>query len=435
MAGKAKEIYWAVRRVLADGQPGQMVAQWESQTGDRMLPDDHFETLLYFADGPVNLYQLRQWYEPLRAWNEQSPTLLLCRSVGAALALLEECPVPVAFVPRIDDIERLVNHQRFRMALYVNHHQRNFQMLRFIDLLHVYISHGESDKHYMVSGQIKAYDYTFIAGEAASSRLRKFLLNYDVDERTKTIGRPQLDAVSAAGPELPDDDRMVVLYVPTWEGDRPSMGYGSIPSHGVAMVKALTASGRHRVIVRPHPRTGVFSDEQTAAREAVRQIVQTANRADPNARHLFDETPSLDWQLQAADIAISDVSAAAIDWLATGKPVVVTKPAEPGAILPDEGYLATLDLLPADRAADIAAVLDQVAADEQATAERMRWTKFYFGDITAGVATGLWLQACREVIDTCQSGRLAHTHAEPGTSDLTTAQSPMSVLEEAEVDS
>lgn len=435
MASKAKQIYWAVRHVLTSGPPGQMVSEWESQTGDRKLPDDHFETVLYFADGPVNLYQLRQWYEPLRQWNEQSPTLLLCRSVSAALALLDECPVTVAYVPRIDDIERLVNHQRFRLALYVNHHQRNFQMLRFIDMLHVYISHGESDKHYMVSGQIKAYDYTFIAGEAAANRLNRFLLNYDVPTRTKTIGRPQLDTPPAKGPDLPDDGKMVVLYAPTWEGDRPSMSYGSIPSHGAAMVKALISTGRHRVIVRPHPRTGVINDQQTVAREEVRTIIAEANAADPSAQHIFDESPNFDWQLGVADIAISDVSAAAIDWLTTGKPLVVTKPAEVNAILPEEGYLSTLDLLPADRAGEIADVLDATMNDERSTAERLKWTTFYFGDITPGVATQLWLDACREVVDTCEAQRAERGGDAAEFSDITEAAKPMSVLEEAEFDS
>ena len=53
MASKAKQIYWAVRRVMTQGQPA--VEQWESQTGDRTLPDDHFQTIVYYADGPVNL--------------------------------------------------------------------------------------------------------------------------------------------------------------------------------------------------------------------------------------------------------------------------------------------------------------------------------------------------------------------------------------------
>ena len=86
MAGKAKQIYWAVRRVLTQ-PPGAMVEQWESQTGDRVLPEDHFETLVYYADGPVNLYQLRQWYEPLKALTRSEPCSRRWQTTATATTL------------------------------------------------------------------------------------------------------------------------------------------------------------------------------------------------------------------------------------------------------------------------------------------------------------------------------------------------------------
>ena len=106
-----------------------------------------------------------------------------------------------------------MDRQRFATALYVNQNTRNFQMMRFNTMLHVFISHGESDKSYMVSGQTKCYDYSFIAGEAAAERLGQHLINYDVDTKTIRIGRPQLDYdVVTAAPPLPDDGRTVVFY-------------------------------------------------------------------------------------------------------------------------------------------------------------------------------------------------------------------------------
>ncbi len=397
MPSKAKNIYWAVRRVWNSRNSGQMLAAWENQTGDRSLPDDHFETMVYYADGIVNMYQLRQWYEPLKALNEQSPVVLVCRSVSSALALLEESPVPVVYGGRIEDIENLVNRQRFKTVLYVNQNTRNFQMMRFSTMLHVFISHGESDKSYMTSGQMKCYDYAFIAGDAAANRLSQALMGYDVETRTKRIGRPQLDTVATGGPALPDDERTVVFYAPTWEGDRPSMSYGSLASHGVAMTRALLASGRHRVIVRSHPRTGVVSADHKAASEEIAMLISQANLTDPTAGHVFDQTPTFDWQLQKADVCITDVSAAALDWLATGKPLLVTKPASRNAVLPDAGYLATLDLLPAKRAGEIVAVLDDVIADPGLAEQREHWVTYYFGDTTPGAPTAAFLQACREL--------------------------------------
>ncbi|HRY10266.1 MAG: CDP-glycerol glycerophosphotransferase family protein [Actinobacteria bacterium] len=397
MAGKAKQIYWAVRRVLTQ-PPGAMVEEWESQTGDRVLPDNHFETLVYYADGPVNLYQLRQWYEPLMALDAEAPAVIVCRSVTAALELLKESPLPVVYAGRVEDLENLVDRQRFSMALYVNQNTRNFQMMRSNTMLHVFISHGESDKSYMVSGQTKAYDYSFIAGEAAAERLAANLINFDVEAKTIRIGRPQLDsAQTTAGPGLPTDDRIVVLYAPTTEGDRPSMRYSSLASHGVAMMQALLASPRHRVIFRPHARTGLFSEEHAAARDQIDTMIATANLADPTARHLSDKTATFDWQLQSADVCIADVSAVVIDWLTTGKPIVVTKPTNPAAPVPTEGFIASTELLTKKRAADIIEVLDRATTDEALAEQRRTWTHHYFGDTTPGAATEAWLAACRRV--------------------------------------
>ncbi len=98
---------------------------------------------------------------------------------------------------------------------------------------------------YMSTNQYKAYDYAFVAGDAARNRLSRVLWDYDLDRRTFSIGRPQADHYSGELPYAPDD-RTVVLYAPTWEGDRPSAHYGSIASHGEALVTALLATGRHR---------------------------------------------------------------------------------------------------------------------------------------------------------------------------------------------
>jgi len=397
MPSKARQIYWAVRRVLTQ-PPGAMVERWESMTGDRVLPEDHFQTAVYYADGPVNLYQLRQWYEPLKALDAEAPVVLVCRSVTAALDLLEESPFPVVYAARVEDLENLVERQRFSLALYVNQNTRNFQMMRFNTMLHVFISHGESDKSYMVSGQTKCYDYSFIAGEAAAQRLASHLINYDVDAKTIRIGRPQLDTPPAAtAPALPDDGRTVVLYAPTTEGDRPSMRYSSLASHGVPMMRALLASPRHRVIFRPHARTGLFSEEHATARDEVNAMIAAANAADPSARHIADVSPTFDWQLQAADVCIADISAVVIDWLTTGKPIVVTKPTNPAAPVPTEGYIAETDLVTKKQAGDIVALLDRAASDPALAEQRQRWSFHYFGDTTPGAATRAWLDACRRV--------------------------------------
>ena len=183
-------------------------------------PENHYRVAVYFADGAVNMYQMRQWYKPLAELAKQWPVVVLSRSPTGAQALLAEDAPPVAFVPTVRDLERFIATQDIRVVLYVNQNTRNFQMFRYGRRWHVFINHGESDKMYMTTNQYKAYDYAFIAGDAARERLSRVLWDYDLDARTIQIGRPQADHYSGALPYTPDD-RTVILYAPDVGGRSP----------------------------------------------------------------------------------------------------------------------------------------------------------------------------------------------------------------------
>ena len=349
-------------------------------------PENHYRVAVYFADGAVNMYQMRQWYKPLAELAKQWPVVVLSRSPTGAQALLAEDAPPVAFVPTVRDLERFIATQDIRVVLYVNQNTRNFQMFRYGRRWHVFINHGESDKMYMTTNQYKAYDYAFIAGDAARERLSRVLWDYDLDARTIQIGRPQADHYSGALPYTPDD-RTVILYAPTWEGDRPSAHYGSIASHGEAIVQALLQTGRHRVIYRPHPRSGVVNAEYGAANRRIIAAIAAANRADRHAQHVFDDGPQLGWQLAAADVAIVDISAMVYDRLAADKPLLITRPADPAAIVDTHGYLSACEWLDAGDAPQIVAETERVRADPEAAQRLEQWVSHYFGDTTPGAAT------------------------------------------------
>ncbi|RPE76376.1 MULTISPECIES: CDP-glycerol glycerophosphotransferase family protein [unclassified Frondihabitans] len=340
---------------------------------------------VYFADGPVNLYQIRQWYAPLAHLNRTTPVAIVVRSPATMLALLDESPVPVAYARQVADLEAFVESQPIAMTLYVNQNSRNFQMMRYARMWHVFVNHGESDKMYMTTNQFKTYDYAFVAGKAALQRLGAKLWDYDLDRRAILIGRPQADHFAGALPYTPDG-RIVVLYAPTWEGDRPAAAYGSIASHS-ALVPALLATGRHRVVYRPHPRSGVRDPDYRAAHEGIKRLIEEANRKDPAAGHLFDDGPDLGWQLAAADVAITDISAMVYDRLATGRPLLIARPVSPEAEVDEGGYLGSAEWVTADQASDIVRLVDRVLLDSDARERLDFWAEHHFGDTTPGVAT------------------------------------------------
>jgi len=347
---------------------------------------DTFRIAVYFADTRVNLYQIRQWYSPLAELAQTHPVAIITRSPGASLTLVDEAPVPVIYKRRVTDLEQFVDEQDIRIVFYVNQNQKNFQMFRYGRMWHVFINHGESDKMYMTTNQFKAYDYALVAGQAALDRLSRKLWDFDLARKAIPIGRPQADHFAGALPYTPDD-RTVVLYAPTWEGDRPAAAYGSIASHGVALTAAVLASPKHRLVYRPHPRSGVIDKEYREANERIISAIAAANAADPTAQHVFDDGPSLGWQLAAADVAITDISAMIYDRLATGKPILVARPVSPDAEVDEDGFLGSAAWLAADRAGDVLALVDDVLLDTDARATLAFWAERHFGDTTQGAAT------------------------------------------------
>lgn len=384
-----------LRGILRSRRTRAQVARREP--GQKRPAPGTIKIAVYFADSKVNLYQIRQWYAPLAEISQTWPVAIISRSPSAVLELWNESPVPALYLRRVTDLEEFVHTQDIRIVFYVNQNAKNFQMFRYGRMWHVFINHGESDKMYMTTNQFKAYDFSFVAGDAAIDRLSHKLWDFDLATRAIAIGRPQADHFAG---ELPytADERTVVLYAPTWEGDRDAAAYGSIASHGVTLVRELLATGRHRVIYRPHPRSGVVDSEYGAANRAIIDAIARANAADPAAQHIYDDGPSLGWQLAAADVAITDISAMVYDRLATGKPLIVTRPVSASAEVDETGYLGACEWLTADAAGDIVAIADAVQFDAEAQKRLKFWVERHFGDTTPGVATARFHEAIERLM-------------------------------------
>ena len=367
------------------------------------VPDGTVEIAVYFTDAKENLYQIDQWFEPLRRLHERHHVTVLSRNWETTRELLTRSPVPVHHAPTVDAVEEFIGRQRIRAILYVNQNQANFAAMRFADPAHVFICHGESDKDYMSSNQLKAYDRVFIAGTAARERIMRKLIGFD-EERLVEVGRPQVD-VDFPGPSMPRDGRTVVLFAPTWEGDRTSMRYSSVSSHGPALVRSLVATGRHRVVYRPHPRTGIVLRESAAAHAEMVRVLRQANHDDPTAGHVIDVDGGFGWQLAASDVAVMDISAVAYDWLATGKPLLVTRPAEPRAQLPESGLVREMTLFDAADAGRAPEVIDAAVAHPDETHAAL--VRRYFGDTSPGSSMERFLDACSTVVDERQAALAA----------------------------
>jgi hypothetical protein len=351
---------------------------------------------VFFATGPENFYQFEQWRLPLEHLALQRPVLVIVDRPDTGDLVLQTSSLPLAFARGSRALEELVTDRDVRVVLYLNQIEANFRMLRFPSPVHIQIGHGESDKGGSISNQHKAYDLTFVGGDAGRDRLDRALRGFDATERTLAVGRPQLDYSYPGAPSWPRDSGLRVWYAPTWEGDRPSIAYGSLASHGVAIIEALLADPSIRVIYRPHARTGYVSRQHRDADRAVRGLLAKAGD-----RHLVDRE-GYGWQWDFADACITDISAVAYDWLATGKPLVITEPA-PSAYRPPSPLLDALPLLGAAEAEGVVARIRSLQ-DPAAMKQLRGLTYHYFGDVSAQQSTKRFEDAIERAYQIQRSG-------------------------------
>lgn len=295
-----------------------------------------------------NLYQLRQWLQPLERLQAKQSVKVFYTSHYVADELKQSSIEGIYFEGQNGLIEALYNHSP-KVLLYPNQNIRNFYALRYPNAVHVFVSHGESDKAYMTQNTIKRYDLYFAAGRAAIDRITSKVSNFDSAKRIMEIGRPQsLDKNPLPADFIESQDKKI-LYAPTWEGVTRATRYTSIVSHGLKLVQALIGSGRYQITYRPHPLSGSRDSEVKKSDEAIKKIILNTARTEVDSHHYVDESP-FGWHLGYHDLMISDISAIAYDWLSTGKPILLTKPVDEKAVI---GEFPLVDKLESIKEADL----------------------------------------------------------------------------------
>lgn len=385
----------AARKMRASASTVRQRAQMRAHAQFRPDPGHEIDVLLNFPGDTINMYQVRQWYGPLEHLAKTHRVAILCYQPSTAKKISQETRLKVVLTPSYTDLREVENTLKPKVVLYPNQNYANYRILGITSAEHVFVCHGESDKIYMASNWVKVFNYFFVAGDASRDRLKRHVKNYDVNTRAVPIGRPQID-INHDSPLAKTPDRTTVLYSPTWEGGRRTMRYGSVASHGVEIVSSLLATDRFRVIYRPHPRTGIHDERFAAADKKIKDLLKSSNDAN-DSHHFVDDTP-FGWQLDIADVMITDVSAVAYDWLTTAKPLLITRPVEVEAVMPQDGFIAQMRLLNAEEANETARLVNDLLADATERRRLTSWADYYYGDRTPGSSLNRFVTAIDHVI-------------------------------------
>lgn len=342
--------------------------------------------VIHFAGSRESEYQLTMWLDYFKAVGD--PYLIIIRDRYLVDGIASRTDAPIVFVPAQSVLATLLP-ESVRACYYVNHAVKNAQLVKLDKYLHVQLMHGDSDKAISRSPVALMYDRVFVAGQAGIDRYHRHgvdIPNY----KFRKIGRPQLHDIQVGRRNKIEGGRQTVLYTPTWTGLTADVNYSSL-KQGRKIVQALLER-EVDIIFRTHPYTRTNAAYQALAEE-IKGII-AADAAATGRTHLWGEQAeravSLTDCINAADVAISDISGTASDWLYCGRPFAMTDPKGFKERYLQEFPLAKAAYLLDPDVANIERVLDELLERDSKADLRAATREYYLGDIKPGELVDLF---------------------------------------------
>lgn len=349
-------------------------------------------------DGPRGTgYQLGMW------WPHLARTDLGFLVVVRRPEQLADVPpgAPVLVLPSLADLDQVVV-PAVRAALYVNGATSNAHLVRHTSLTHVQLNHGDSDKPPSYNPAFRMYDKNFVAGQAAVDRFAAHGI-VTAPGFFEIVGRPQVAEIHPATPRpdgaRPDERGPVVLYAPTWAGDRSDVALTSLP-RAAEVVSALVDRGC-TVLFRPHPHAlGSALAAQVRAADAV-LAAGARDHGRPHQTSAGALAAPLAQLVNASDALVADVSSVVTDYLFSRKPVLVLA-------MGDEDPAAFRSANPVARAAyvvpggsigaDLGPALDVALGPDPLRVAREEARTYHLGDIPDDCYADQFREALRAVV-------------------------------------
>ena len=279
----------------------------------------------YYCSGKQELYQLFMWLDVLKKL--RIPFFVCVRKVEVYKALTSK-GIRSILVPDLKDLN-VISGLGVKRVFYVNNAALNTHMIRYNELTHIQLLHGDSDKPASFNPMSQMYDLLYVAGEAAIDRYynngvyipkRKFVIT----------GRPQLAILDNIRIGKPSSNNwpQVILVCTTWKGNQESSNYSCIDMASEVIGSSLKAG--YSVIFRPHPRS--FSDKLDRAHiSIIEELFENYKFADDQYGLISSDVNKdaifsvYEYVVSLADIMISDLSSVAHDWVYYSKPLVMMK--------------------------------------------------------------------------------------------------------------
>ncbi|MFC0509149.1 CDP-glycerol glycerophosphotransferase family protein [Micromonospora costi] len=353
------------------------------------------EFVLYFSAPPGSEYQVTMWLPYLERIGR--PFLVLLREPEFLAPVAAATTAPVVYCPTLRAMDEVLVPS-LKVAFYVNHGAKNSHCIRFTQLTHVQLHHGDSDKAPSANPVSAIFDRIFVAGPAAIERYARAGVDIPA-EKFVVVGRPQVESIKVRPEPLPVGAPRTVLYTPTWTGHHADADYCSLPV-AEPLLRGLLDRGA-TVILRAHPYT---TQNPASARQLGRLTeLLSADRARTGRQHLWGPAASRELSLvdcvNLSDALVSDVSGVISDYLYSSKPFAVTDMLGDGDAFTERfplaaaGYVLRRDMANLDEVLDRLLGADPLAPDRWATRRR------YLGDFPVESYADAFLNAARRELE------------------------------------
>lgn len=137
--------------------------------------------------------------------------------------------------------------------------QSNCRAVANRNLIHIFITHGESNKVASVKPILRIYDYIITAGQAGIDRLLSNNIFTQNDVDMGRIIRMGDTFIGRTGLSPKGQGKQAIFYAPTWEGGTESENYSSLSYVNQISDILITTSKKmniNDIVIKPHPNTG-----------------------------------------------------------------------------------------------------------------------------------------------------------------------------------
>ncbi|WP_200210574.1 CDP-glycerol glycerophosphotransferase family protein [Micromonospora coerulea] len=353
------------------------------------------EFVLYFSAPPGSEYQVTMWLPYLEQIGR--PFLVLLREPEFLPTIAAATSAPVVFCPTLKALDEALVPS-LRAAFYVNHGAKNSHFIRFTQLTHVQLHHGDSDKAPSANPVSAIFDRIFVAGPAAIDRYARAGVEIPT-EKFVVVGRPQVEAIEVRRQPTPGLANPTVLYTPTWTGHHADANYCSLPVAETVLRRLLDRGTT--VILRAHPYT---AQNPVSARQLARLTeLLAADRAKTGRAHLWGAAASRELTLtecvNRSDALVSDVSGVISDYLYSGKPYAVTDMGVDGEHFAERFPLARSGYVLRRDMSNVDEVLTELLETDPKAAQRWATRSRYLGDFPAESYAEAFLDAARRQLE------------------------------------